>query len=240
MSWVATDSQMIFTNLDTWQRSRAHRSIETNRIARVDPDSALVTQPTMDLPWEQFIVSGPATVILLGELMKIEIVYGMTVEKLRELIGGYVATEDIHNSAVRDARAHIMNAFSMLNADGTEPRSVDFHSFRGQFTPEFYPRRFSLKDSLYGQRLDILAWLLQHVLGRYQTCSPPVTYCESVRRAGPGKQTHSLNSFFDPHRVPVIISTDDDGIWPIDQCQLKHPGHHSLAAEYCRAIYSDI
>ncbi|CAF3752615.1 unnamed protein product, partial [Rotaria sordida] len=69
MSWVATDSQMIFTNLDTWQRSRAHRSIETNRIARVDPDSALVTQPTMDLPWEQFIVSGPATVILLGELM---------------------------------------------------------------------------------------------------------------------------------------------------------------------------
>ncbi|CAF1432190.1 unnamed protein product, partial [Rotaria sordida] len=69
MSWVATDSQMIFTNLDTWQRSRAHRSTETNRIARVDPDSALVTQPTMDLPWEQFIVSGPATVILLGELM---------------------------------------------------------------------------------------------------------------------------------------------------------------------------
>ena len=36
--------------------------------------------------------------------------------------------------------------------------------------------------------------------------------------------------------IPIILSTDDDGIWPIDHCPSKHPGHHSLIAEYCRAF----
>jgi hypothetical protein len=38
-------------------------------IALADPDAALVAQSSMDLPWEQFIVSGPTTVALLGQLM---------------------------------------------------------------------------------------------------------------------------------------------------------------------------
>lgn len=34
-----------------------------------------------------------------------------------------------------------------------------------------------------------------------------------------------------------VLSTDDDGIWPIDHCPNKgHLGHHSLAAEFCHAI----
>ncbi|CAF4284018.1 unnamed protein product [Rotaria sp. Silwood2] len=36
--------------------------------------------------------------------------------------------------------------------------------------------------------------------------------------------------------IPIILSTDDDGIWPIDHCPSKHAGHHSLVAEYCRAF----
>lgn len=36
--------------------------------------------------------------------------------------------------------------------------------------------------------------------------------------------------------IPIILSTDDDGIWPIDHCPSMHPGHHSLIAEYCRAL----
>ncbi|CAF2030703.1 unnamed protein product [Rotaria magnacalcarata] len=42
--------------------------------------------------------------------------------------------------------------------------------------------------------------------------------------------------------VPIIFSTDDDGdgIWPIDHCPSKHPGHHSLVVEYCRAFYSSL
>jgi hypothetical protein len=129
-------------------------------------------------------------IIFNARKQKIEILYGMTAEKLRELIGGYSAIENIDNPAKRDARAHIINAFSMCNADGTMPRSIDYHSFRGQFTPEFYPRRFALKDSLYEQRLDILALLLQHVLRRYQTCFPPVKYCEFSVGVGDLSKAH--------------------------------------------------
>ncbi|CAF2268490.1 unnamed protein product [Rotaria magnacalcarata] len=117
-------------------------------------------------------------IIFNARKQKMEIVCGMTVEELRKLIDGESAMEHIYNPVQHDARAHIINAFSMCNDDGTLPRSIDYHSFRGQFTPEFYPRHFALKDSLYEQRLDLLALLLQHVLQRYQTCSPPVTYCE--------------------------------------------------------------
>ena len=41
-------------------------------------------------------------------------------------------------------------------------------------------------------------------------------------------------------KVPIILATDDDGVWPIDHCAFVHPGHHSLTAEYCRAISSGL
>ncbi|CAF3391108.1 unnamed protein product [Rotaria socialis] len=117
-------------------------------------------------------------IIFNAREQKLEIIYGMQAADLRMLIGETKSIDKLGNTAKRDARAHIINAFSMMNSDGTEPRSVDFHSFRGAFTPEFYPRRFALKDSLYTQRLDLLVYLLQHVLHRYSTCVPPVKYCE--------------------------------------------------------------
>ena len=96
-----------------------------------------------------------------------QIVNGIPVSTLRNLI--------LENKA---SRARVSNGFSMLNPDGTTPRTVDFHTFRGAFTPEFYPRRFALKDSLYEQRLDVLAYLLGHILSRYGSCVPPVKYVE--------------------------------------------------------------
>ncbi|CAF1478058.1 unnamed protein product [Adineta steineri] len=117
-------------------------------------------------------------IIFNAREQKLEVVYGMKAEDLRMLIGGQKPIDQLTDPAQRDARAHIINAFSMMNADGSEPHSIDFHSFRGAFTPEFYPRRFALKDSIYAQRLDLLAYLLRHVLHRYATCSPPVKYCE--------------------------------------------------------------
>jgi hypothetical protein len=66
----------------------------------------------------------------------------------------------------------------MCDAQGTPARNVDLHNFHGSFTPDFYPRRFALKDSIYSQRLDILALLIAHIIERYQTCLPPVKYCE--------------------------------------------------------------
>jgi len=104
-----------------------------------------------------------------------EIVLGMTSKSLRKLIGGNSPTP---TEAQLNAKAHITNAFSMRNPDGTEPRSIDYHSFRGAFTPQFYPRRFALKDPICHQRLDLLALLLFHALIRYDTCRPPVKYCE--------------------------------------------------------------
>jgi hypothetical protein len=104
-----------------------------------------------------------------------QVVKGITVETLRELINVKA------NAPAQEcilARAHIQNAFSMRNPDGTDPRPIDFDKFHGAFTPEFYPRRFALKDSIYSQRLDILAALLVHVLRRYQTCLPRIRYCE--------------------------------------------------------------
>ena len=40
--------------------------------------------------------------------------------------------------------------------------------------------------------------------------------------------------------APTILATDDDGIWPIDNCLQSCPSHHSLSGEYCRAISSRI
>ncbi|CAF2109584.1 unnamed protein product [Rotaria magnacalcarata] len=69
ISCITAYSKLPSTDLTLWERSRARRSTEKNLIAGVDRDSSLISQSNMDLPWEQFIVSGPATVNLLGQLM---------------------------------------------------------------------------------------------------------------------------------------------------------------------------
>lgn len=114
-------------------------------------------------------------IIFNAREQKLEIVYGITVEALRNLI-----KYDGNSSSKANelARAYIINAFSMRNAEGTPARDVDLHNFHGSFTPDFYPRRFALKDSIYSQRLDILAALIAHIVERYQTSLPPVRYCE--------------------------------------------------------------
>ena len=128
-----------------------------------------------------------------------EIVYGIRVEDLRRLIS-------IDSNAPRERRrlahAHIINAFSMCDAQGTSARTIDLQNFHGFFTAEFYPRRFALKDSIYFQRLDVLAALIAHVLQRYQTCLPPVKYCEF---------SHSVNDLCRPWVFDVLRSfTDSD------------------------------
>ncbi len=114
-------------------------------------------------------------IIFNAREQKFEIVYGIRVEDLRQLI--YI-DPNATNEAQRLARAHIINAFSMCDAEGTPARHVDLQGFHGNFTPQFYPRRFALKDSIYHQRLDVLAALIIHIIERYQSCLPPVKYCE--------------------------------------------------------------
>ncbi|CAF1508890.1 unnamed protein product, partial [Rotaria sordida] len=159
-----------------------------------------------------------------------EIVHGIQVKDLRQLI-----TIDITspNEAKKNARAHIVNAFSMCDAQGTPARHVDFHNFRGAFTPEFYPRRFALKDSIYSQRLDILATLIYHVLKRYQTCLPPVKYCEFSVGVGDLSSPwvfDVLRSF--PARQNVTMSEKNQ--------QVTNPGKDQHVIQSRKLIYKAI
>jgi adenosine deaminase len=114
-------------------------------------------------------------IIFNARKQKFKIVFGIQVDALRQLI---LVDKNNPSEAAKLARAYINNAFSMCDAEGTRARSVDLHGFHGFFTPEFYPRRFALKDSIYSQRLDVIAALIVHITERYQTCLPPVKYCE--------------------------------------------------------------
>jgi hypothetical protein len=58
-------------------------------------------------------------------------------------------------------------------------------------------------------------------------------------RQGDDRQPLRLDNLFEKE-IPIILATDDDGVWPIDQCAFTHPGHQSLSAEYCRAISSGL
>ena len=119
---------------------------------------------------------------------QLEFIYGLRLDELRLLISPQQKT-----IASKTAFAHIMNCFSMSNPDGSTPKTTDFHSYRGAFTPQFYPRRYSLKDSLYEQRLDILLFLLSYVLLRYATSRPKVSYVEFSVGVSDLSQPHILH-----------------------------------------------
>lgn len=62
----------------------------------------------------------------------------------------------------------LKNCFSMLEPNGKPAEKHTIHQlYQGKFTPEFYPRRFQLKDDMYSQYLGILDQLLHHVLDQY-------------------------------------------------------------------------
>ena len=127
------------------------------------------TSPVSDKPLFQHWI------IFNAREQRFQIVFGMTVEQLRPLIK---KDPNTHTESNKIVRSHIFNAFSMCSTEGTTADHIDLTTFHGAFTPEFYPRRFALKDSIYSQRLDVLAHLLVHILLRYKQCSPPVKYCE--------------------------------------------------------------
>ena len=67
-------------------------------------------------------------IIFNAREQKLQIVYGITVEELRNRI-----KYDGNSSSKANelARAYIINAFSMRNAEGTPARNVDLHNFHG-------------------------------------------------------------------------------------------------------------
>ena len=71
-------------------------------------------------------------------------------------------------SQTREVLPLIRNCFTILEPSGDPVGSASINAvIRDRFTPEFNPRRFALKDALYGQRLATLDKLLEHVLRNY-------------------------------------------------------------------------
>lgn len=102
-----------------------------------------------------------------------------TWQKVRGITNGdliaYLANDPQHpapnggaGSGADDLRAIIRNCFELCDSNGgaAPPSHISAH-YRGNFTPEFYPRRFVMKDAIYEQRLEVLAILLNNVLARY-------------------------------------------------------------------------
>jgi len=75
---------------------------------------------------------------------------------------GPAAGDDAHT-----LQAIVRNWFSFCGTDGETAARTDLATYRGNFTPEFYPMRFTAKDAIYEQRLETLAILLNRVLSDY-------------------------------------------------------------------------
>jgi hypothetical protein len=54
---------------------------------------------------------------------------------------------------------------------------------------------------------------------------------EDMLRQGDLAQTLRLDALFSLG-VPIILATDDDGIWPIDRCSFVHPGCSILSSDF--------
>eukprot|EP00041_Stephanoeca_diplocostata_P037403 m.1416275 g.1416275 ORF g.1416275 m.1416275 type:complete len:869 (+) comp25029_c0_seq123:163-2769(+) len=70
----------------------------------------------------------------------------------------------------------LRNSFSFCAENGQTGRAANLVQTRGSFTPEFYPRRYILKDAIYESKLEVLGFLVNHVAERY--ASAGVDYVE--------------------------------------------------------------
>ena len=75
----------------------------------------------------------------------LEIVLGLTNTYLLEAMEWSKGTEN-RSPKANSIIARIKNCFSMLNPDGTAATEADLDGYRGNFTPDFYPMRYLLKD----------------------------------------------------------------------------------------------
>ena len=96
----------------------------------------------------------------------LEIVLGLTNTYLLEAMEWSKGTEN-RSPKANSIIARIKNCFSMLNPDGTAATEADLDGYRGNFTPDFYPMRYLLKDPLYQQYPIVLSYLLNHVSNAY-------------------------------------------------------------------------
>ncbi|KAI8915836.1 hypothetical protein EDD86DRAFT_215964 [Gorgonomyces haynaldii] len=98
-------------------------------------------------------------IIFNARKRRFESVYGITNSNLINII------QD--EKSGQSPLAYVRNAFAMLNRNGEAPDEPDLDTYRGNFTPAFYPHRFQFKDCIYQQRLEVLSILLYDVCLHY-------------------------------------------------------------------------
>lgn len=67
----------------------------------------------------------------------LKVQYGISRSQLYQCVDTSTTGPD---TPAKAAYAHIKNAFSMLNIDGSDANIASLTKFRGCFTPEFYPK----------------------------------------------------------------------------------------------------
>jgi hypothetical protein len=123
------------------------------------------------------LLSNPATGVSFGTSFQNYVVFNVRKAKFQPIFG--ITNENLVKMLEWDTRAsrrsqraqtiiaRIRNCFSMLEPNGNQVTQQSLDSFRGKFTPCFYPMRYALKDSIYEQQPIILSYLLNFVSGRY-------------------------------------------------------------------------
>ena len=64
-------------------------------------------------------------------------------------------------------RAAIWNCFEMLGNDGCGASHADLLDYRGNFSPQFYPMRYAVKDPILQQQPIVYSVLMNHVATAY-------------------------------------------------------------------------
>jgi hypothetical protein len=106
---------------------------------------------------------------IIFNIKKVELqhVYGITNTNLLRLME-YEKPFYQRSARAKAVNRAIRNCFRMLNADGAEHSRANLSRSRGNFTPQFYPMRFALKDAMYQQYPEVLSFLLNTALHRYR------------------------------------------------------------------------
>lgn len=111
-----------------------------------------------------------------SKLVKKYTVYDVREEKFEERFG--LTNTLFRTQILADERnkAMVQNCFEMAGGDNVANRFSKKELFLGKFNPQFYPRRYALKDAMYSQYPLVLDAVLQYMLEDYRKSG--VSYVE--------------------------------------------------------------
>ncbi|KAG5460186.1 MAG: hypothetical protein BJ554DRAFT_7798, partial [Olpidium bornovanus] len=148
-------------------------------------------------------------IIFNARRREFQLVRGVTNSDLVRLMQAAGGGGDDGDDSPETIRAAVRNGFSMLSKDGNAPSRPDLNTYKQAFTPEFYPKRFRMKDCIYQQRLEVLSILLNNAIARYDKAG--VRYAEFSLSANDLLNVdvckHLVKQVFTEPSTPLRIST---------------------------------